>query len=279
MTFRTRLAAIAVAALAVAGAGVATAAPAYADAGVSVTVEGHPELTAVADPAYITELRVSGSGFQSIKNGYGGIYVAFGWVDDGWRPSQGGATGTDYRYVPDDESAPTGYISFVAFPGSSTAYAANGGTLAADGTWSTVLTVPGARFTSLDREGNPTEVNCLEVQCGVITIGAHGLKNANNETFTPVSFRDLYSAAPTPAATAVAAPAPTPAPTQTTYVVEEAAAAASPASDQSGLVQGLLWGAAGIGVLAIGAIVFLVWAVLSSRRRHDRPAGGDGAAS
>jgi hypothetical protein len=282
MSTRTRLplprrlaAAAVLSALAVGGAILGgPASPAHADAGVNVTVEGHPDLVAVADPTYLTELRVSGSGFQSIRNGFGGIYVMFGWADSGWRPSQGGVTGQDYRYVPDDESNPTGYISFVSFPGSSTEYAANGGEVAADGSWSAVVSVPGAVFTALDRSGNATEVDCREVQCGIITIGAHGVKNANNETFTPVSFRDLYTedaaAAPAPEATAAAAPEPAP----TTYVVEEVAAPA-PADASAGILPILLWSVAGVAVLAVAAIAFLVWAVLSSRRRA-RPAAGSG---
>jgi hypothetical protein len=260
----------------------APATPAYAAAAVSVHVEGQPELTAVADPTYLTQLRVTGTGFQSVKNGFGGIYVMFGWVDSGWRPSQGGATGADYRYVPDDEAKPTGYISFVAFPGSSTADAANGGEVSADGSWSAVLDVPGAVFTSLDRNGEPTEVDCREVQCGIITIGAHGVKNANNETFTPVDFRDIYAdgaasgeADPEgsdPEASAV----PTPAPTQTTVVIEEVAASPAPvvaagSSDTTELLGILLWAVLGVGVLALAAIVFLVWAVLSARRRDRAP--------
>jgi hypothetical protein len=43
---------------------------------------------------------------------------------------------SNYRYVYDDETNPTGYQLFVTFPGSSTAYAANGGEIAANGTWS-----------------------------------------------------------------------------------------------------------------------------------------------
>lgn len=275
MNVLRRLTASAATLLLIAG-GVAVASPAHAAASVGVTVEGHPELANVADPTYLTELRVSGSGFQSIQSGFGGIYVMFGWVDAGWRPSQGGTTGADYRYVPDDEANPTGYVSFVTFPGSSTSYAANGGELAADGSWSAKLTVPSATFTSLDRDGNPSEVNCLQVQCGVITIGAHGVVNANNETFTPVSFRDLYSEA-TPAPTPDAAVVE-PAPTETTYVIEEAAAPAAPAADDSdGLLTALLWGVGGVGLLAVGAIAFLVWAVLSSRRRAR--VASDGAAS
>lgn len=178
------------------------AAPAAAAARVVVTNEyGKAE----ADRTYATELTLRGSGFQSIDHGYGGIYVVFGWVDDptggSWRPSRGGTTGEDYRYVPDSETKDNqGFIKFVAFPGSATESAANGGLVAADGTWSTTITVPGPRFQSEDRSGNVTEVDCLAVTCGVITVGAHGQVNANNETFTPIAFTDLAASAGAPVA-------------------------------------------------------------------------------
>ncbi|GAA1704666.1 hypothetical protein GCM10009808_23290 [Microbacterium sediminicola] len=247
---------------------VSPASPAYAAASVSVSVEGYPELTYVADPTYLTQLRVSGSGFQSIQNGFGGIYVMFGWVaGSGWAPSQGGSTGTTYRYVPDDETNPTGYVAFVSFPGSSTEYAANGGTLSSDGSWSTVLSIPGAQFTALDRDGNATQVDCLQVQCGIITVGAHGVVNANNETFTPITFQDLYGE---DEEAVEAAPVATPEPAQTTIVVEEETVEATAAAEEDPLVPILLWSAGGIGILAIASMAFLVWAVLSSRRRSRR---------
>lgn len=178
-----------------AGAVLGPAVPADAAARVTVANEfGNPE----ADTASSTVLTVSGTGFQSVQGGFGGIYVFFGWVDDPaggtWTPSRGGVTGEDYLYVPDSEARDNqGYQRFVAFPGSDTADAANGGVLAADGTWSATLTVPGPTFQAVDRAGNPRTVDCLEVTCGVITIGAHGVTNANNETFTPVAFADIYS--------------------------------------------------------------------------------------
>jgi hypothetical protein len=80
--------------------------------------------------------------------------------------------------------------------------------LAADGSWSIGMVIPGATFQSQDRDGNISEVDCLEVTCGIITIGAHGVKNANNETFTPVSFAAAPAAGGvTDAAAAPAAPA------------------------------------------------------------------------
>jgi hypothetical protein len=167
-------------------AGLVLAAPA-ASAAASVTVSG-PAVSADGP----TTVRVSGTGFQSIHGAFGGIYVVFGWVSDpagGWQPSAGGRTGADYRYAPDSESTENqGFQRFVAFPGSDTAGAANGGLIAADGTWSTDLVIPGARFVAQDRDGAQTEVDCTQVQCGVITVGAHGVVNLSNETFTPVSF-------------------------------------------------------------------------------------------
>ncbi|MGN8246660.1 hypothetical protein ACTHAM_000325 [Cellulomonas soli] len=174
----------------------ATAAPARAAARVTVTNEAG---TAQADTRWSTPLTVSGTGFQSIDGGFGGIYVLFGWVDDQggvWRPSQGGVTGEDLRYVPDSEQAQNqGYQRFVSFPGSQTEGSANGGVIAADGSWSVTLTVPGPQFQALDRSGAATTVDCLQVTCGVITIGAHGVVNAANETFTPVSFGEVLGAA------------------------------------------------------------------------------------
>ena len=154
-----------------------------AHAAAKVTVSGQP----AADKA--TTVRVSGSGFQSIPKAFGGMYVFFGWVSDpsggSWAPSRGGVSGDSYRYVPDAQEAQNaGYQRFVAFPGSSTEAEANGGTIAADGTWSTDLVIPGARFEAADG----TAVDCTAVQCGIITIGAHGVRNANNESFTPVTF-------------------------------------------------------------------------------------------
>ncbi|MGQ4544042.1 hypothetical protein ACUH97_05420 [Dermabacteraceae bacterium P13088] len=136
-----------------------------------------------------TTVTLRGSGFQSIQKGFGGIYVMFGWVGDGWRPSAGGKAGTNYRYVPDSEQKDNrGYVRFVSFPGSETESAANGGKISANGTWSTTLTIPGPLFNSVDRNGKVSQVDCRKVRCGIITVGAHGVHNARNESFTPVRF-------------------------------------------------------------------------------------------
>lgn len=205
--------------------------PAPAQAAARVSVE-NDQGSATVDPTYATTISVSGSGFQSIKGGHGGIYVFFGTVKGAWQPSKGGQVGTNYSYVPDSESKNNqGYQKFVAFPGSDTGAAANGGTIKANGTWSTEMTVPGATFKTVDRNGKVVTVDCTKVTCGVITIGAHGVKNAKNETFTPVSFESLgqapaaeeTTAAPTTAAPATGTDTGTPA-------AEEAPAAAAPAT-------------------------------------------------
>ena len=206
MNVAARIVTALVVALTLTVAGATTAAPARA-AG-TVTVEG-PGGSASLDAEYATDVTVSGSGFQSIPNGFGGVYVLFGWVDDAaggsWRPSAGGVVGEDYRYVPDAESADNhGYQRFLAFPGGETETSANG-TLGADGSWSVTLVVPGAVFQSADADGRISEVDCRTVTCGIITIGAHGVKNAHNETFTPVSFAAGQPSADSPTGAAPAA--------------------------------------------------------------------------
>jgi len=205
--FRVLLSTLAV--LTLVGAAITVDAPAASAAPrVSISVADRPSLHGVADSTYLTEVTVSGSGFQSIENGFGGIYVLFGWANLGtWKPSAGGHTGTDYRYVYDDESNPVGYQLFVSFPGSSTSYANNGGYLKKDGTWSATMKIPGPVFQAYNRSGKVTDVNCIKTQCGIMTIGAHGVINAKNESFTPIDFTKIYSASDGRASSqAVAAP-------------------------------------------------------------------------
>lgn len=160
------------------------AAPAHAAASVSITNSAG---AAQIDGTYATTLTISGSGFQSIKNSHGGIYVWFGTVNGTWQPSKGGVSGRNYLYIPDSESANNkGFQRFIAFPGSDTASSA-AATMSADGSWRTTITVPGATFKAVGRNGAVTTVDCRKQRCGVITVGAHGVKNANNETFTPVT--------------------------------------------------------------------------------------------
>lgn len=208
--------------------------------GLSTTASADPQVTVTDDSGASdgtvtagSVVTVSGSGFQSVQGGAGGIYVVFGWVDDAeggaWRPSNGGATGADYLYAPDTEDAENaGFQRFVAFPGSGTAAAANGGVIAEDGSWSTPLTVPAAQFDAMDRAGDAAPVDCTQVQCGVITFGAHGIKNATNETFTPLAFSDAAAEAAAEAAAAEAEAAETAA-----AALEEQEAAAALAEEEA----------------------------------------------
>jgi len=197
-------------ALALLAAAVLLPAPAFAAADVTVS-------PGTVDPTYATTVKVGGSGFQAVKGGHGGIYVFFGTVKQGWQPSKGGRTGADYFYVPDSEAKDNkGFQRYVAFPGSDTASSANGGVMSASGGWSTEIVVPGATFQAYDRDGAVTTIDCRKVTCGVITVGAHGVANSHNETFTPVRVASASSTpSATPTATATSAPTadPTAAPT------------------------------------------------------------------
>ncbi|GHH39149.1 hypothetical protein [Lentzea cavernae] len=211
----------ALSALAVTGVALSALMPATAVAAARVSLS-----VSVADPDYATAVTVRGTGFQSIAKAHGGVYVLIGWVADGaWQPSRGGAAGATYRYIQDSEARDNrGYQRFVAFPGSDTASSANGGTVGADGSWSAEMIIPGARFRAVDRAGNTSEVDCTKVTCGIITIGAHGVVNPTNETFTPIRF--AAPGAP-PAATPPPAPAPgqAPPPQQGTPAAQPARAA------------------------------------------------------
>ncbi|MDO9456737.1 hypothetical protein [Nocardioides sp.] len=204
-------------------------APALADSRVDVTNDRGGDQ---ADLTYQTKLTIEGDGFQVVRGGFGGVYVLFGWVKDpgggAWRPSRGGLTGRDYQYIPDAESTEDskGYLRFVAFPGGSTAGEA-AAVLSPSGGFTVDMTVPGPVFQSVDRDGEVAEVDCRTVTCGVITIGAHGVKNARNETFTPVRFASVYDAAP---ATAPTTTPTTAAPTATASETPGSTASTAPAA-------------------------------------------------
>lgn len=229
---------------------------------VTVTVAGDPSKVGVADTSAPTKLTVSGSGFQSIAGGFGGIYVLFGWnAGPGWEPSAGGSTGVSYRYVADDPNAPAGYQLFVPFPGSATEAEGNGGSLNADGTWSAELTIAGPVFTPVDAVDTGETIDCTQVQCGIMTIGAHGVVNPSNESFTPIAFEDF--SAPTPTPEPVAEEEPTEKPTETPVA---AAPTAADGGDATPWIVAGLAGAAGFAA----AITTLV--VVRRRRAAAAPA-------
>lgn len=181
---------------------VATAAPAQAAARLSVSSSLGGAVASSSGPTTFT---VSGSGFQAIDGGFGGVYVGFGWVNgSSWGPSKGGTTGNAYDYVPDDQSKNNkGYQAFVAFPGSSTAGEAQG-TMGSDGSFRVQLTVPGPTFTGAGGK----RIDCLKMTCGFFTWGAHGVRNGANESFTPVTFQGGAAPAADEGAAAPAGEAP-----------------------------------------------------------------------
>ncbi|MEI2714620.1 MAG: hypothetical protein V9G04_15320 [Nocardioides sp.] len=206
-------------------ASVLVAAPAHARSSVTIDAGGKG---AVIDSSYSTSLTVSGRGFQSIKGGHGGIYVWFGTVSPGWQPSRGGRSGIDYAYVPDSESKSNqGFQRFVSFPGSATASTA-AATMSESGAWSTNLKVPGPTFQAVGRNGSVRTVDCRKVTCGVITVGAHGVRNANNETFTPVRLAELTPTSSVPSATSTTVVAPTTGATSTDSAADQVALSQGP---------------------------------------------------
>jgi hypothetical protein len=230
---------------------------------VTVTVAGDPAKVGVADTAAPTKLTVSGSGFQSIAGGFGGIYVLFGWnAGPGWEPSAGGESGIAYRYVADDPNAPAGYQLFIPFPGSSTEAEGNGGALNADGTWSAELTIAGPTFTPVDAVGTGETIDCTQVQCGIMTIGAHGVVNPANESFTPIAFEDFSAPTPTPTPEPAAEAEPTEEPSATaTADADQAAAEGADATPW------IVWGIVIVALVGGGAFAI----VLMRRRRAAHP--------
>jgi hypothetical protein len=256
-------------------AAVCTAGLPVSDAATAARVQVSP---GTADPDYATNVTVTGRGFQSIKGGFGGIYVMFGTVDAHWRPSQRGQSGVDYDYVHDAETkANHGFLKFVSFPGGSTEAEANGGVISPDGSWRTTLVIPRATFPAVGRNGATRQVDCRQVQCGVITIGAHGVVSPDNETFTPVRFAAPGAVSPAPrtspstrtsvppvgrGGTATPKSHPEPSPARSTRATSSAAPppsttppiTPSPVADTRHNSSSAGWIAASFGVLAVAGL-------------------------
>ena len=256
-----------------------------------------------------TTVTLSGSGFQYQPNAPGGVYVFFGAVADpttnAWAPSQGGRSGESFAYAGTDGSR-----LLVAFQGGSSASEANG-QIDANGAWSTQMTIPGSKFTA--SFGNPhegaqgagQEIDCLQVQCGIITIGAHGLINANNESFTPVSFAaadgqlqagsgtmsdfggggsaGTGAAGTNDAATRIEVPGAAEAgetaaaaPAEGEVRAADAAPAAAPAEAENSALTWAVIGVLGAAVLALGVAIVLVAVKRGRARRGAAPAPAEG---
>jgi len=156
-------------------------------AGAFTTVS--PAVELAADGSAV--LGVSGSNFVKGTN-KSGLYVLFGYVET--FPSEGGTHGDGYAYIDGEENQ-----RFIAWPGAGTAGAANA-LFEADGSFTVDGLVTAARFTA-----GSVQVDCLDgsVRCGVLTIGAHGQRDAGLETFTPVYFAGQDAPPVTPVAPVV----------------------------------------------------------------------------
>lgn len=170
-----------------------------------------------------TTVTVSGTGYlvpphAADKQLMGGVYVLFGWVQPGnsWGPSHTNGVNTDgqfgysYNYAgisrgADTRDDGTGHNRFVSFTsggpsGESTEFHMSMDPAYPDnsrGSWTTTITIPGAVYTYLDPVTNaPKAVDCRVVQCGIYTIGAHGVKSQTNERFFPISFATTGGSAP-----------------------------------------------------------------------------------
>jgi hypothetical protein len=142
---------------------------------------------------------------------FGGVYVFFGWVAGGpWGPSNrnsannNGAFGYTYSYRGDGGDASTrddgtGRVRLVAFTPGGVSGDATPFHMDDNGNWSATLTIEGSTYTFIDpATGAPKTVSCQQVQCGVFTIGAHGIASATNERFVPINFVGAPAVAPPP---------------------------------------------------------------------------------
>lgn len=183
--------------------------PTVAGAQATPTISVSPNVVPVSQATTVT---VSGAGYlvpghTPDKNVFGGVYVLFGWVAPGatWGPSNRNGTTPDGQYgitytyngersaeTRDDGSGTNRFVSFTAggISGESTSFHMQMEN--AEGTrgkWTTTLTIYGSTFAWVNPATGASEtVNCLQVQCGVYTIGAHGVTSRTNELFTPILF-------------------------------------------------------------------------------------------
>lgn len=139
-------------------------------------------------------ITLKGTNYPTSNKGsnFGGAYILFGWVDpkaeNGWGPSMRGRGGFEYIYIEGEENQ-----SMVSYPGNTTVPGYP--VMDKNGNWETSFTIDTSRFTAFGKQ-----IDCYKMQCGVITIGAHGQANAAAEVFTPVYFNSSSQQPPAPEA-------------------------------------------------------------------------------
>lgn len=184
MNRRSMTAAIAAAALTTATF-IGIAGPAYAAPGVSVTPATN------ANPGGQT-FQISGSGFSATANGGLGVYVAFG-PNPALHPSDW------FNNISYYETA-----VWVHPGGTGTATNKN---MNANGTFT---------FTLTNGDGSPLTAaygttNCQQIQCGIVTMAAHGSTDRSQDSFRPISFGSPVNPNPATAKVGVAQSTPVPA--------------------------------------------------------------------
>jgi hypothetical protein len=169
----------------------------------SLTVDRTSLSAGVASTVTVTGSRYLTGPYQCGNNKFGGIYVLFGWVQPGgqWGPSWRSSTsaqgqfGTTYTYpgeggggdTRDDGSGAVRLVSFTdgGLSGTETPFHMDPA-----GNWQTTINVRGALYQWTDiASGRTSTVDCRAVQCGVFTVGAHGISSRTNEQFAPITFR------------------------------------------------------------------------------------------
>lgn len=172
--------------------------------------ENETATVTVTGANYLVPPHVCGS------NVFGGIYLFFGWVKPGgqWGPSAktsdsaNGLFGQTYSYPGEGGGAETrddgtGAVRLISFTqggesGDSTPFHMDGA-----GNWQSDLIVRGSKFNFTDvMTGKAASVDCMVVQCGVFTIGAHGKSSRTNEQFHPINFTNAQGVVVAPSAPA-----------------------------------------------------------------------------
>lgn len=198
------------------------------------TLAVNPGVVSATQP---TTVNVFGSNYlvpphAADREVFGGVYVLFGWVQPGatWGPSNTNGNNTDgqfgwsYNYSgisrgADTRDDGTGHNRFVSFTGGGISGEATEFHMAMDpafpdnsrGSWATTITIPGATYQYLDpRTNSLATVDCRTVQCGIYTIGAHGVKSPTNERFFPITFASGGGSTPPPAPVVTQPPAAAP---------------------------------------------------------------------
>jgi hypothetical protein len=216
LTSRRWMTGVAVAATLLAGgaafavpAGAAPAAPAVPVQGQCGNTQAAPTITVdktTLDSAATTTVNITGTSYLLPPHVcgtqvFGGIYVFFGWVQPGptWGPSHRatpgqGLFGQTYSYPGEGGGADTrddgtGVVRLVSFTQGGESGAATDFHMDGAGNWSTSVVVNGSKYSFVNViTGEQRTVDCLQVQCGVFSIGAHGISSATNEVFTPINF-------------------------------------------------------------------------------------------